>query len=107
MTDQPEPCISGRCLSPLACSSFGYCRDRNQYHEGEPSEAQKAHWRNVAAKLGNQRASTEDIAKRLSDVVAGWPHILPPNAFVQVRADMITAALIEIEGLRHTISPGK
>lgn len=25
----PEPCLSGRCYSPLACNGFGYCRQRN------------------------------------------------------------------------------
>lgn len=24
-----KPCLSGRCYSPLACSGFGYCRERN------------------------------------------------------------------------------
>lgn len=24
-----EPCTTGRCFSPVACSDFGYCRDRN------------------------------------------------------------------------------
>lgn len=25
----PEPCLSGRCYSPVACNGFGYCRERN------------------------------------------------------------------------------
>lgn len=37
-----EPCLSGRCFSPSACSDWGYCRERNQ--GGAPSpEDQKAH----------------------------------------------------------------
>lgn len=24
-----EPCLKGRCYSPVACNAFGYCRERN------------------------------------------------------------------------------
>jgi hypothetical protein len=26
---EPEPCLKGRCWSPMACNGWGYCRDRN------------------------------------------------------------------------------
>ena len=26
----PEPCIEGRCFSPVACNGWGYCRERNK-----------------------------------------------------------------------------
>lgn len=26
----PEPCVEGRCYSPLACNGWGYCRKRNE-----------------------------------------------------------------------------
>lgn len=29
MASEPEPCIGGRCFSPIACNGFGYCRERN------------------------------------------------------------------------------
>jgi hypothetical protein len=48
----PEPCITsfktGRCYSPIECSGFGYCRDRNLKY-GVPSEARAAEWRKEAA----------------------------------------------------------
>jgi hypothetical protein len=52
----PEPCITsfktGRCYSPLACSGFGYCRDRNlKYGYGAPTDAQVVEWRKEAAAL--------------------------------------------------------
>jgi hypothetical protein len=50
----PEPCITsfatGRCYSPVACSGFGYCRDRNLKY-GLPTEAAAQEWRADAAKL--------------------------------------------------------
>ncbi len=98
MTGQPEPCISGRCFSPQACGGFGYCRDRNQY--GMPTEATADQWRNVATKMRQHPASKEDIEKRLAEHIAGWPVTLPPHAFVQVRADLVTHALTEIQVLR-------
>ena len=50
----PEPCITsfktGRCYSPVACSAFGYCRDRNLKY-GIPTAGQAAKWREEAARL--------------------------------------------------------
>lgn len=34
-------CVSGRCWSPIACSSFGYCRETNK-HRGEPPDGSAA-----------------------------------------------------------------
>ena len=34
-----------RCYSPSACSSFGYCRERNI--NGMPDDETAAHWRDV------------------------------------------------------------
>ncbi len=32
----PEPCLKGRCWSPMACNAFGYCRERNFAADGDP-----------------------------------------------------------------------
>lgn len=34
----PEPCLKGRCRSPVACNGFGYCRERNM-GESRPYDA--------------------------------------------------------------------
>jgi len=52
MINQPEPCISGRCYSPIACGGFGYCRDRNR--DGLPTEKTAKEWRDRASKLKEQ-----------------------------------------------------
>jgi len=31
----PEPCLKGRCYSPVACNGWGYCRERNYLTEAE------------------------------------------------------------------------
>lgn len=33
----PEPCLTGRCWSPVACNGWGYCRERNAGIPGIPS----------------------------------------------------------------------
>lgn len=48
------PCDNKPCYSPLACSSFGYCRDRNIRY-GMPHKGLAARWRREwveAAKAG-------------------------------------------------------
>lgn len=51
MTDQPEPCLGGRCYSPLACGGFGYCRNRNRdFPDGAPSDETRIQWRTEALK---------------------------------------------------------
>ena len=35
---QPEPCLNLRCYSVLACSGFGYCRERNGGRAPSPSQ---------------------------------------------------------------------
>lgn len=49
MINGPEPCFSsfatGRCYSPVACASFGYCRDRNLLHGVPANEEAAAAWR--------------------------------------------------------------
>ncbi len=32
---QPEPCMKGRCRSPVACGGWGYCRERNILKPGD------------------------------------------------------------------------
>ncbi|MEY3773859.1 MAG: hypothetical protein RLZZ129_639 [Verrucomicrobiota bacterium] len=44
----PEPCICGRCWSPMACSGWGYCRERNMGRE--PTDWEQAFRRRGAAK---------------------------------------------------------
>lgn len=59
----PEPCITsfttGRCYSPLACSVFKYCRDRNLKF-GMPDEATAAKWRAEALALSPAESKTGD-----------------------------------------------
>ena len=39
----PEPCINGRCFSPMACNGWGYCRERNERHEPTAEQMAKFH----------------------------------------------------------------
>jgi hypothetical protein len=42
MTTAPEPCldlIDGRCSSPVACSGWGYCRERNLDPGVDPTDS--------------------------------------------------------------------
>lgn len=42
----PEPCLNGRCFSPMACADWGYCRERNEGRA--PSKDEIAARREVA-----------------------------------------------------------
>lgn len=46
--DLPEPCLTGRCWSPLSCKGWGYCRHRNYVEVTPPQNIQK-HYRDCAA----------------------------------------------------------
>lgn len=54
---QPEPCLGGlgthdrdgRCYSRIACSVFGFCRERAIANKGEPTPAQREQWKTEAA----------------------------------------------------------
>lgn len=43
----PEPCLSGRCRSPLACHGWGYCRERNAGRDAGRRALEE--WRQIAA----------------------------------------------------------
>jgi hypothetical protein len=45
----PEPCLAGRCWSPLACTGWQYCRKRNREVHGAPSHADQEYFRGLAA----------------------------------------------------------
>lgn len=47
MMDFPIPpnCTTDRCFSPVACTGFGYCRERNR--DGMPTPAQVVEWRRL------------------------------------------------------------
>jgi hypothetical protein len=62
------PCLSGRCLSPIACNAFGYCREKNftesalRSHVGADSESSPPE-----TSLHSRRGETEGLdAKRES-----------------------------------------
>ncbi len=62
MSNQPEPCIGGRCYSPLACGSFGYCRNRNRdFPNGSPNDETRKRWRDEADAA--RRKAREDEIK--------------------------------------------
>lgn len=44
-----EPCLSGRCYSPIACGGWGYCRQRNDGDRRGPTYAQIAERQAIAA----------------------------------------------------------
>lgn len=46
---RPEPCLSGRCWSPISCGDWGYCRERNMPLKGAPSPEQQRAFRKEAA----------------------------------------------------------
>lgn len=48
-------------------------------------------------------AETADILGRLGDCVAAWPGLQPPSAKVEVRADLVTGAYVEIARLRQLV----
>lgn len=61
--EQPEPCLGGpgthdregRCYSRIACSVFGFCRERAVQRRGSPYEPLQEGWK-AAAK--ERRASS-------------------------------------------------
>jgi hypothetical protein len=46
------------------------------------------------------RVDSRDIRTRLEECIGKWPRSMWPEETVEVRADLITAALTEIEKLR-------
>lgn len=61
----PEPCLNayGRCFSPIACTGWGYCRERNLTRGGTPDEATQNRWRSLAI----LRAAESPAAKETQD----------------------------------------
>lgn len=101
MTQQPEPCINGRCYSPTACSGLGYCRERKLPFL-PPSEAEVQKWQ---ARARNPHAShPEPILERLERNIGDWKEIKEPAAIVEVRADLIVEAYQEIKRLQEQVA---
>lgn len=74
MTDQfqqPEPCLgglgthdrNGRCYSPVACSVFGFCRERAIKNKGEPTAVQREQWKAEAVR--NATVEQQQYLERL------------------------------------------
>lgn len=60
MTPAYRPrCLKERCLSPIACAGFGYCRERNDL--GLPTEEEAAEWRRLD-KPGSDDGATPPLA---------------------------------------------
>lgn len=54
-------CLSGRCLSPIACSVWGYCRERN--FDGRPPVTKQESER----RLHESNAETQEKADSACD----------------------------------------
>jgi hypothetical protein len=48
-----------------------------------------------------ERAETGDILGRLAECIGSWPSFKKPGEIVEVRADLVTLAYLEIATLRQ------
>jgi len=104
-SQQPEPCLGGtgthdqqgRCYSPLACSAFGYCRERNVRHHGPVTEKLRKEWQAEAAQAKAEMAGGRmKLAIRIP--TADGPRTLVTQELTLVDAELIRAALTLRQG---------